>query len=159
MKKETVKPEDREEVKAYLRAYRRANGKDIDLVFKPRQRVIIGSRYGFGTKRFISQLPVLTETLMKRNEYKAPSNMGKIESAYRESMAVLAPSLAIIRKIDQWSDEDKRKYKDAYDRSDWDVVYAMTNDVTSYASALTANNIRSGIFEVVCEQLEKGEKK
>ena len=73
------------------------------------------------------------------------------EESVRKTLC-LKSSRYIVSKIDSWSPEEKKRYLTAYTNSDWNTVYAMTEDLSG--CAYSRQNILGELADVVREQLE-----
>jgi hypothetical protein len=73
------------------------------------------------------------------------------EESVRKTLC-LKSSRYIVSKIDSWSPEEKKWYLTAYTNSDWNTVYAMTEDLSG--CAYSRQNILGELADVVREQLE-----
>ena len=73
------------------------------------------------------------------------------EESVRKTLC-LKSSRYIVSKIDSWSPEEKKRYLTAYTDSDWNTVYAMTEDLSG--CAYSRQNTLADLADVVREQLE-----
>ncbi len=76
-----------------------------------------------------------------------------VEQSIVDTANDLASSRYAKTKLDTWTIEDYKKYKEAYDAGDWDTVYSMTDDATG--SQFTKNIKRDTLYSLAEEKLSQ----
>jgi hypothetical protein len=77
--------------------------------------------------------------------------MGTLECVIRETTS-LSSSRWVVGKLDAWNEATKRRYLEAYKASDWDTVYALTEDMGG--SQFWRDLAQEELADVIEEQME-----
>jgi hypothetical protein len=64
----------------------------------------------------------------------------------------LSSSRHVISLLDMWDNSQKKSYLTAYNNSDWDTVYSMTDNLDG--SQYSRNMIRAELADVIAEQID-----
>jgi nicotinamide mononucleotide adenylyltransferase len=77
--------------------------------------------------------------------------MCTLEAVIRDTQG-LSSSRMVVRLLDDMNKASKARYLKAYRKSDWDTVYALTEDLGG--SQYWRNMVRAELADVIAEQTE-----